>query len=301
MGETLERTLRLDDGRELCFIRWNAGGGRPVLFCHGTPGSRWFRPPDQTVLATRHVDLVTVDRPGYGRSTPQFHRSLFEWPKDVAALTRHLGWERYAVAGFSGGGPHALACAFALPDRVTVVTVISSLAPFWSGALQGMMATTRRGYQLARWAPWLLRRMVRRAASNLDQSLKELRRELPECDRQILARPEVAVIMAENYAAGLSTNQMAGAMAHEVGLLRRAWGFALSDIRVPAVLWHGELDRNAPVTHGRRIAAALQNCRTFFVPNAGHYLVFDNWESIFAELTADRYWADRRPAPHDVV
>jgi pimeloyl-ACP methyl ester carboxylesterase len=222
-------------------------------------------------------------------------------PKDVAALARHLGWERFAVAGFSGGGPYALACAFALPDRVTVVSVISSLAPSWSGALQGMMPKTRLGYQLARWAPWFVRRMVRRAASNLEQSLRELRRELPECDRQVLARPEVAGIMAENYAAGLSTNQMADAMAHEVALLRRAWGFALSDIRVPAVLWHGELDRNAPVTHGRRIAGALHNCRAVFVPNAGHYLVFDHWESIFSELTADQHWANRRSAPHDVI
>lgn len=280
--ETPESVLRLDDGRQLAYVRWNRRGSRPLLFCHGTPGSRLFRPPDLSLLAVQDIDLVTVDRPGFGRSTPQRHRTLRDWPRDVLALTRHVGWKRFAVAGISGGGPHALACGYGLPDRVAVVAVISGVAPFWPGALEGMLATTRRGFQLARWAPWLLTLMARWAISSREQFLGKLRRELPECDRRIVARPEVARVLTENYAEALLTDEM----AHEMVLLRRQWGFALSDIRVPIELWHGELDRNVPVAHGHRMAATIGDCRAHFRADAGHYLVFDEWEVILASVAA---------------
>ena len=279
---TPESVLRLDDGRQLGYVRWNRHGSHPLLLCHGTPGSRLFRPPDLSSLAAHDIDLVTVDRPGYGRSTPQRYRTLLDWPRDVIALTRHLGWTRFAVAGISGGGPHALACGYALPDRVAVVSLISSVAPFWPGALEGMLATTRRGFQLARWAPWLLTLVTRRARSHREQFLDKLRRELPDCDRRILARPEVARVLAENYGDALSTEEM----AREMVLLRRQWGFALSDIRVPVGLWHGELDRNVPVAHGRRMAAAIANCRAHFIADAGHYVFFDELEFILASIAA---------------
>jgi pimeloyl-ACP methyl ester carboxylesterase len=113
---------------------------------------------------------------------------------------------------------------------------------------------------------------------------------VPECDRAILARPEVARISAENAAQALSS----GEMAREMVLLRADWGFAVSDLSVPTVLWHGELDRNVPSAHGRRLAAALPHCCATFLPNEGHYVVFDEWPEILASVAADRYWRDDR-------
>jgi pimeloyl-ACP methyl ester carboxylesterase len=147
---------------------------------------------------------------------------------------------------------------------------------------QVMLATTRRGFQLARWAPGLLTLVARRAISRREQFLGKLRRELPECDRRILARPEVAQVQAENYGDALSTDEM----AREMVLLRRQRGFAVSDIRVPVELWHGELDRNVPVAHGRRMAAAIANCRTHFFADAGHYVFFDELDFILAPIAA---------------
>ena len=293
-----ENLLRLDDGRHLSFIRWNELGHRPLLFCHGTPGSRLFRPADLTLLAAHDIDLITVDRPGYGRSTPQRDRAILDWPRDVLELSQRLGWTRFAVAGISGGGPHALACGFALPDRIAAMVIISSVAPFWSGALDRMLPTTRLGFQLARWSPWLLSLVARCTVTSRKQFLAKLRRELPDCDCKILARPEVAEIAAQNYAEALSSHAMALAMVHEMVLLCQDWGFALSDIRVPALLWHGELDRNVPVGHGYRIAQALFDCFATFLPDAGHYLVFDQWEAILRRIAADQYWVDDHSKPH---
>lgn len=271
-------TLRLDDGRQLAYARSREPGSRRVLFCHGTPGSRLFRPPDPMLPASLDIDLVTVDRPGYGRSTRQPHRSLLDWPADVGAVADHLGWDRFAVIGVSGGGPHALACALRLPERVTAVGLVSSVAPFWPGALRGMLATTRRGFQLARLAPWLLILAARRMARNPEGFLSRVRRELPDPDRQILARPDVAAVVAENAREALVSD----GVANEMVLLRRDWGFTPAEIAVPVVLWHGEADRNVPVAHGYRLAAALPDCRPTFVPEAGHYLIFDRWPHVLS-------------------
>jgi pimeloyl-ACP methyl ester carboxylesterase len=128
-------------------------------------------------------------------------------------------------------------------------------------------------------------------------AISQSRVELPDCDRKILARPEVAEIAAQNYAEALSTQAMALEMAHEMVLLCREWGFALSGIRVPCLLWHGELDRNVPVGHGYRIAQALSDCCATFLPDAGHYLVFDQWEAISASIAADQYWVGDHSQP----
>jgi pimeloyl-ACP methyl ester carboxylesterase len=233
------------------------------------PFTRTFRRP-HSESRFRTLRVATDSRP------------LLDWPGAVVALARHLGWKRFAVAGISGGGPHAFASGYGLPDRVAVVTLRSSVAPFWPGALEGMLATTRRGFQLARWAPGLLTLVARRAISRREQFLGKLRRELPECDRRILARPEVARVLAENYGDALSTDEM----AREMVLLRRQRGFAVSDIRVPVELWHGELDRNVPVAHDRRMAAAIANCRTHFIADAGHYVFFDELEFVLAPIAA---------------
>lgn len=169
-----------------------------MLFCHGSPGSRLFRPAEPTLLSEIDVHLVTVDRLGYGQSTAQPGRTPLDRPRDVAALADELGWQHLAVAGISGGGPHALACGRTMPERVTAVGVISGVAPFWPGAVRGMLATTRQGFWLARWAPWLLVLVAGRLKSNRDHFLAKLRHELPDCDRQIVDRADVQAVLADN-------------------------------------------------------------------------------------------------------
>ena len=243
--------LQLRDGRQLAYTRWNERGRYPILFCPGTPGSRLFRPADPVVLLATDVDFVTVDRPGYGRSTPQDGRTLLDWPNDVAELARELRWERFSIAGISGRAPHALACDCRLMDHVTAVGVVSGVAPFWADALEGMLPTTRTGFQLAHRAPWLLKLAACWAKITRDRFLDRLRSELPECDRAILDRPDVTALSAENASVALSTIEM----AREMILLRNPWGFELSDVQVPVKLWHGGRDRNVPIAHGRRSRA----------------------------------------------
>lgn len=275
-----DQVLRLGDGRKLAYIRWNPAGSHPLVFCHGTPGCRLFRPTDLAVLHRLDIDFVTIDRPGYGRSSPQPGRRLGDWAADVAFLADALRWGRFAVAGISGGGPHALACAALLPERVAIVGVISSLAPFWPGAFKGMQPFTRRAFRCARWAPWLLAWIAARAAADLPRFAAQLRRQLPESDVRILDRPEVAALLAENLPEAGRTAEV----VRETMLLRAPWDFDPAAIRVPARLWHGEVDTTVPASHGRRLAAMLPDCRATFIPGAGHNFLFDRWDEVLAAL-----------------
>ena len=101
-----DHSITLRDGRRLSYLEFGALDGEPVLFFHGTPGSRLFYHPDESILINLGIRLITVDRPGYGRSDPKPNRTYLDWPDDVEQLVTKLKLDRFAIAGHSGGGPH---------------------------------------------------------------------------------------------------------------------------------------------------------------------------------------------------
>ena len=93
--------------------------GAPVFVFHGTPacgaGFAWADAPARE----RSLRLIAPDRPGVGLSSRLDSYTVADYPPMVAALADALGIERFAVWGYSGGGPYAAACAALLADRVT--------------------------------------------------------------------------------------------------------------------------------------------------------------------------------------
>ena len=124
-----DRTVTLSDGRSLAYCEWGDLDGRPVVLVHGAPGSRLFC-PDQSATDAAHVRLITIDRPGYGRSDPQPDRSLLDWVDNFAELARRLELPPSPMVGWSSGGPYALACAAVIPDRVPKVGAAASVGPW---------------------------------------------------------------------------------------------------------------------------------------------------------------------------
>jgi len=117
-GVTLDASMTLPDGRVLAYTDLGASSNPLVLYCHGAPSSRLDLVAFEDALTALDVRVVSADRPGYGRSSPQAGHHLEDWPADVAALADHLGVERFAVMGASSGGPYAVASAALLLDRV---------------------------------------------------------------------------------------------------------------------------------------------------------------------------------------
>jgi pimeloyl-ACP methyl ester carboxylesterase len=154
----VEDRIRLSNGRRLTFCEYGAADGTPAFFFHGWPGSRLDFAANQAAAAAAGVRVIAVDRPGIGGSDPQPRRTVLDWPADIAALADSLGLDRFAVFGFSFGGPYVRACAYALPGRVIRAGLVSCLGPIDDpAAKRGMPAPTRYGLAVARLSPWLAR------------------------------------------------------------------------------------------------------------------------------------------------
>src|SRR5690349_8078907 len=122
--------ISLPDGRLLSYAEFGDAAGYPLIWCHGNPGSRREADLLEPLLLQRaKVRAIVPDRPGIGLSTWRGQRKLTDWPTDLAALTAALKIERFAVLGLSGGAPYALACARAMPHRVTRVALVSGVGP----------------------------------------------------------------------------------------------------------------------------------------------------------------------------
>jgi pimeloyl-ACP methyl ester carboxylesterase len=287
-----EARIRLADGRWLGYTEYGDPAGIPVFLFHGTPGSRLHFLEDDPVASEMGVRLIAPDRPGYGISDPHPTRTLLGWADDVAVLADHLGIERFAVAGASGGGPHVAACAYALSERVTAVAMICSAAPIDApGAMHGIALGNRAGFFLSRYLPWLMRLLVRAQTRMIarapERFLRAVERQLCEADRRVLAAPEVREMSIRHLQEAVRAGPMG--TLHETPLFSRSWGFDLREIRVPVHLWHGEDDTLAPVTMGRYLAETIPGCRAHFLPGTGHLIAEHepHWRVILEELVAE--------------
>jgi molybdopterin-guanine dinucleotide biosynthesis protein A len=118
-------TVRVRDGRRLGYAEYGDPAGFPVMFFHGTPGSRLKGSICADAAAGAGARLICPERPGYGLSDPKRGRRLLDWPDDVVDLAAGLGVDRFAVVGTSGGGPHTVACAYKIPERLTAVAILA--------------------------------------------------------------------------------------------------------------------------------------------------------------------------------
>ena len=287
MADLAHRTIELTDGRELAYCEFGDSSGTPLLYFHGFPGSRLEPEMAATPSAIPGVRLIAVDRPGFGRSSPQPGRRLVDWPHDVAQLADGLGLERFACMGVSGGGPYALACAHAIPERLTRVACVAGVGPFGvPGATEGMMIANRMLFTVARYsqaavrlAMWPMLRQIKRGSLPLDRMAKQL----PPPDREVLERPGVRESFVESAIESL--RQGLRAVGEEAQLYSRDWGFAHADIGMEVHLYQGELDRNVSPSMGRWQAGALPHCKAHFYPDEGHLsLVMNRMDEIVENL-----------------
>jgi pimeloyl-ACP methyl ester carboxylesterase len=276
-AQTLNRTVRLHDGRTLGYAEYGVPEGKALFYFGASRLEASFLAEPATQAGVR---LIGIDRPGMGLSDFQAGRQLLDWPADVVELADGLQLDRFAVVGTSGGGPYALACAYKMPERLTACGVVSGVGP-----------VRLRFYQrlplLLIPMMWVMGRFFHDKA----QARKALLRftgSWPESDRQSLLLPDIsehfATFMVEAFrqgARGLTYDTLLGE--------GRPWGFKLEDIDFPRVhLWHGELDPDVPLAMGQAVASQLPSCQATFYPEEGHLSVIVNHrEEIVTTLMAE--------------
>lgn len=281
--------IRLPSGQVLAWAEYGNPAGAPVLYHHGWPGSRLearFAHDNAVGLGLR---IIAPDRPGYGASTQAPGRILGDWPGDAAALIDHLGVDRFAAVGISGGAPYALACAAVLQERVTRVCIVSSMGPVANrSALREFDATRRLSLRLAGRRSALMRGLLQGAVGPLiarytDWFVATLAKGAGPADRTTLVRREVQAQIAASFREGLRPG--AAGAARDLELYAAPWAIPLERIQAPVHLWHGEADGIIPARLARRLAEQLPTVSTRILPGEGHYsLPLGHLERIFGEM-----------------
>ena len=276
----LNQQFQLPDGRKLGYDEHGSPDGKPVFYFHGSPSSRLESKLylSEDLLQSLNVRLITVDRPGMGLSDFQPNRRLLDFPKDILALADHLSIGRFSILAYSLGGPYGLACAFAIPERMTKVGIVSGAAWFTEPELmtninegtRKFLTMPREKPLLARLFLWMMLGVMPRVAPK--KFIAGAAAVLPEADRAIVSEPEVQRgFINAMYEA---MRQGTGGAFHESLLSVTDYGFRLQDIRAPLQLWHGEEDKNIPVEMARFAASAIPKCEAKFYSDEGHLSLF---------------------------
>ena len=267
--------VELPDGRTLEVIVTGPAEGVPLVFHHGTPGSALQFAEIQRAVNDRGLRLVTLSRPGYGASTRLPGRRVADIAADTVAVLDHLDAERCLVAGWSGGGPHTLACGALLPDRVVGVLTIAGVAPYGADGLDwsaGMGDENVEEFEAAAGGESALRpyldavrgEMAQITGEDISRSMATL---LPQVDLAALTG-EFADDLAASFRAAVA-NGIEGWLDDDLAFLQ-PWGFEPADVTVPTLLWQGVEDLMVPVSHGRWLAANLPKVTAHLEPGEGH-------------------------------
>jgi pimeloyl-ACP methyl ester carboxylesterase len=267
--------VELESGRRFGVERFGDPEGKPMLFFHGLPGSRLELRHEGPLFASHGLAVIATDRPGFGLSTRRRERTMLDWPEDVRLLADRWELERFAVVGYSGGGRYALACAAAMPERISTAAVIAGPAPpEMPGSRRNLAWLDRASLALAGPAPLAaaaLWRPIRWLVLNRPQRFARLLgREVSHSDREYLADPAARGLLLESLAEGF--RQGVGAVVDEYAIDARPWGFAPEEIRVPVRIWHGDDDQIVPLPHSPNIADRVPGARLEVVNGAGHFL-----------------------------
>ncbi len=285
------RQVTLSDGRALGFDEFGDPEGTPVLFFHGFGSSRVVRYPDDEIATELGARVIAVDRPGIGISTRQPGRRVTDYPQDIAELLDILDIDRSAVLAWSGGGPYALACAWQMPDRFSVVGLISAPAPL--SGVPGSSGYTwprhRAMSKAADHAPWVIGLAMwqwsRQQRSDPHKQLDEAISGMIEADREILGDPALRAVMIAN--ASEMYRQGNGGVYDEALCLARPFGFPIGGVTVPVRIWHGAQDKVVPVGMGKYLERNLRNVVATYYPREGHHFVYERWREILAVLLAE--------------
>lgn len=282
-------TIRTADGRTLEYLQVGPADGPAVLFHSGTPSAT----SEYTVISdaahTLGVRVIGYSRPGYGESTERPGRSVADAVGDVTELLDQLGVAEFKAFGWSGGGPHALACAALLPGRCQAAALLAGVAPYPARGIDFMDGMGEEN--IAEFGAAIA------GAEQLTEYLEPLLDELRRATGDTVAQGMDTVLSGVDKAAltGRFADELAAAvrraMIHGVAGWRdddlafvQDWGFDPSRIEVPVAIWQGRQDKMVPFAHGQWLAAEIPTAQAHLYAEEGHLSLIMQAERILADL-----------------
>lgn len=279
------------DHRGLEVLRAGPEDAPPLLFHFGTPGAAVEFPQIADEVLRRGWQFIGYSRPGYGDSTANQGRSVADAAPDVVAILDHLGHDTFVTVGWSGGGPHALACAALLPERCLAAATIASVAPYDADGLDwfaGMAPESRLELAAALESRAALTAYLEAAVPRLAIITgKEIAAELgglvDEVDRRALSG-DFADVLAALSRRAVATG-IEGWRDDDLAFVR-PWGFDVTELTAPLSIWQGFRDRMVPFDHGRWLASRIPTATSHLYDDEGHLSIVHRIGQILEELDA---------------
>jgi pimeloyl-ACP methyl ester carboxylesterase len=290
VGGPRRLTVSAAGNRELEVIVDGPESGDVLVFHSGTPSAAVPRPLLSEPASRLGLRTVIYSRPGYSASTAQPGRSVAGCVPDTVAILDHLGVDRFVTVGWSGGGPHALACAALLPERCRAAATLAGVAPYSADGLEWMAGMAQENvteFGAALQGEEVLNPYLERFADDLreltgDQVVAALRGLVSEVDKAALTG-ELAETLAASFRQSVSTG-IAGWREDDLAFVGD-WGFELAAIEVPVAIWQGSEDRMVPFDHGRWLASHVPGAESRLLQGEGHLsLVAHHLERVYGEL-----------------
>ena len=270
-------TVQAPGGRVLDVLVCGPGDRLPLVFHTGTSAGLVEFAPLADAASARGLRTVLYARPGYDGSTPQPGRLVADAAADVELILERIGADEFITVGWSGGGPHALACAALLPVRCLAAASVAGPAPYDSPGLDwlaDMAEANAAEYRAALAGEADLARFLDTAAAALrgigaadvTDGVGGL---LSDADKAVLTG-EFAEYLAASLRAAVSTD-VAGWRDDDLAFIRD-WGLSLAALghATPVAIWHGDQDRLAPSAHASWLAANIPRSRLRLLPGEGH-------------------------------
>lgn len=280
--------------RRIGIAEYGESDGQLVLWFHGTPGARRQLPPVGRQAATDlGLRVVLVERPGTGGSTTHRYKRVADFAADAAAVADHLGHDRFAVVGLSGGGPYALACGAILADRVAAVGILGGVCPLVGPDAEGrtdlgLVELTDRFHvilePLRSVLPLLVRGLFVPVLPLAHLAYGQFTRFMPPGDRKVFADPGIEAMFIDDLGEALRCGL--GAIAHDIALFGADWGFRVADVRPPVRWWHGDADNFVDLADAERTASLLPDVELHVRPGESHLGGFAAADDVLAAMAA---------------
>jgi len=282
-------TIRTADGRTLEYLQLGPADGPVVLYHSGTPSAATEHAVISDAAGVLGLRLIGYSRPGYGESSERPGRSVADAVGDVAELLDQLGVAEFRAFGWSGGGPHALACAALLPDRCQAAAVLAGVAPYPARGIDFMAgmgqdnieefgAALAGREQLTHYLEPLLPDFRELTGATVVQGLDTLLSPVDQAALTGLFADELAAAIRRAIAHGI-----AGWRDDDLAFVQD-WGFDLSRIEVPVAIWQGRQDKMAPFAHGQWLAAEIPTAQAHLYAEEGHLSLIMQVERILTDL-----------------
>jgi len=279
------------DGRRLEFLVEGDPEGLPLVLHHGTPGAGVTWPEVSATARDRGLALVMYTRAGYGGSTRRAGRSVADIADDVVDLLEHLGQEEFVTLGWSGGGPHALACGALLRGRCLAAATGAGVGPYLNDGeldfLAGMGPENHEEFGAAvagldELVPYLEKEAAVMRSTSVEEIGESLGGLVSEVDKAF-ATGAFAEHLHTSFTR--ATDNGIWGWADDDLAFTRDWGFALEDVApTPVSVWQGRQDRMVPFAHGMYLADRLPGARRHLYDDEGHLSLVGRMGDILDDL-----------------